>query len=151
MLALCGQTMHFLSNGCDGNDVMAALMAHLIQLSKQQVEEHFSYRGFKRFSAKNSVLAIGGLSYQTRHVSQAEATPAFIQDWQKLNQAVDLQRVPQINPTAYGMSQLAFFNQLGTLKGFAPLMPFSVTESREKEPLHKQFSNVRFLTPNIGV
>ena len=161
MLALCGDTLHFISHDNTANGIIVALMNQLVQLSKQHVEENFCYRGFNRFSQAHSVLAIGDLSYQTRKVSQAQATPGFKQAWQQLNQEVDLQRVPRINPTGYGLKQMAFFNQLGPLKGFAPLMPFatvsntsafsaSSTGYRETGLPRKQFSNDYLLAPSTG-
>jgi hypothetical protein len=82
------------------NDLYYELMDKLVQISNRYVEEHFTYRNYARFSRKNNVKAIAGLSCQTRNRSTNRQQGTFDTLLQQFNYHIDQSRVPKLSSGA---------------------------------------------------
>lgn len=90
----------FLVESLTEDSVMYGLMDELLHLSQRYVEEHFTFKGYARFSRKQSVQKISELSAKTRlHVN---IDGDFASTFSNSNYEVDETRVPRINPGILG-------------------------------------------------
>lgn len=84
------------------HEIMAAMVAH----SDRQVDEHFTYQGFARFSRTNDPLRIAQLSIATRPYARDAANAKFMPVFKAMNYAVDASRAPSL-----GLGRLAQKNR----------------------------------------
>jgi hypothetical protein len=99
------------------NDFYYELMAALLQLSNQHVEEHFCYRNFARFSRKNSVLRLAEMSGAVR---RAERDERFEQTFVAVNYETDSARVPLLGDGALADKNRTALADFGKLDGILP-------------------------------
>ena len=99
------------------NDFYYALMAALVQLSNQHVEEHFCYRNFARFSRKNSVLRLANMSGAVRRPERDEG---FAQTFVAANYEIDSARVPLFRDGALADKNRTALASFGKLNGILP-------------------------------
>lgn len=90
---LQGRCLSLLIESSDANVILNQIMTQLIQLGHQHVSEHFTYRGYRRFSQYTDVFAIGAVSIATRNKIWSQ-NPDFSVAVKATNQAVDATRVP---------------------------------------------------------
>jgi len=100
------------------NDIYIKLMDEFIFLSDQHVNEHFSYKDFKRFSHAVSIIGLARLLSQTRGYS--EEVIAFESDFQIHNEEIDKTRVPTLDESALSQKIKMNLTQFGSLAGIAP-------------------------------
>ncbi|NRB37600.1 MAG: hypothetical protein HRU20_03925 [Pseudomonadales bacterium] len=106
----------------DENTLYFELMQAFIRLSDRHVEEHFSYRGFRRFSHQNQVLSIAELSFYISQKKWLDNNKAFKSTFNRINSATDQSRVPRL---AEGLLASKIQNQLAVfseLEGFLPVL-----------------------------
>jgi len=101
------------------NDIYIKLMDEFIFLSDQHVNEHFSYKNFKRFSHAVSIIGLARLLSQTRGYS--EEVNAFKNDFQMHNEEIDKTRVPTLDKSALSQKIKMSLTQFGGLAGITPL------------------------------
>ncbi len=94
------QSIYFIVNELTENAVMYGLMDHLLSLSNRHVEENFTFKGFARFSRKQSVQRISALSAKTR--VSVELNQDFANAFSHANYETDETRVPRINQGKLG-------------------------------------------------
>jgi len=97
------------------NEFYYELMEVLLKLSDRHVEEHFSYRGFCRFSRKNCIEALGELSKHVRRRDNKQFNAEFEAHFTQSNYQTDLTRVPNLGNGLNARkirSQLAYFDKL---------------------------------------
>ncbi|PHS24740.1 MAG: hypothetical protein COA84_08695 [Robiginitomaculum sp.] len=99
------------------NDFYYALMTALVQLSHRYVEEHFCYRGFARFSQKNSVLRLVAMSGAVRRAEKGEG---FAQTFVAANYETDSARVPRLGDGALANKNRTALARFGELDGVLP-------------------------------
>ena len=90
---LYGRCFNILIDSNDPNVILHQVMTTLIQLGHEHVAEHFTYRGYRRFSQHTDVFVIGELSIATRNKNWS-TDPDFSVAIKANNQAVDASRVP---------------------------------------------------------
>ncbi len=100
------------------NHFLHGLIEAMIQCSNQHVCEHFTYKGFARFSKSVSVKKVGEFSVQTRKVGELE--PAFRETFRAMNSRVDSERAPRLNKRNLGRAQLEKINRFTELDGYVP-------------------------------
>lgn len=88
-------TLNLLVDDLTQNAVLYAVMDALLHRSNRHVEEHFTFKGFARFSRDNSLLKIASLSSQTRHKGITEDNEAFKNAFAQNNYETDETRVPK--------------------------------------------------------
>jgi hypothetical protein len=77
----------------NANTLYHQLMQQFISLSNEHVAEHFTYRGFKRFSRSVEVAQIGATSIAIR-ATEWRQEASFMANMKAFNQQVDATRVP---------------------------------------------------------
>ena len=77
----------------NANTLYHQLMQQFISLSHEHVAEHFTYRGFKRFSRSVDVAQIGATSIAIR-AREWRQEASFMANMKAFNQQVDATRVP---------------------------------------------------------
>lgn len=102
---------------------MYALMDSCLNLSNRYVEDHFSYRGFQRFSRKNDIMAIGRLSALARERERVKVMDQFTDDLEQANYDTDTTRVPTLNDGLLSQKIQAQLSSFGELEGILPLLP----------------------------
>ncbi|MFC4699701.1 hypothetical protein ACFO4O_05960 [Glaciecola siphonariae] len=93
--------------------VLYAFMDKLLALSNRHVEEHFSFKGYTRFSRTNSIEKIAALSAKTRKLETIEQQSTFKELLSHSNYETDSTRVPKLNAGKLGrklQQQLALLN-----------------------------------------
>ncbi len=103
------------------NEFLFKLMEALIYQSDREVEEHFSYMGFKRFSQNNSVFEIAELSCCTRDTSHIE-NDSFLKKLEKTNYEVDKNRAPVITNAKLSKKLAQDLSRFGKLDGVMPFL-----------------------------
>ncbi|PCI51816.1 MAG: hypothetical protein COB49_00670 [Alphaproteobacteria bacterium] len=110
----------FLLDELSTNELYYQLMGEFLSLSDRHVDENFHYKGFARFSRKNSIIALAELSSILRKKSQDEEHHAFAQAYEAANYETDKSRVPKLY---YGLlSDKIKLNiaRFGQLEGILP-------------------------------
>lgn len=108
-------------------DVLHEIMDQLIQMSDRYVDEHFTYRGFARFSRKIDPFSIAKLSIASRPYARDKTNAVFSQVFLQTNGQVDALRAPAI-----GGGRLARIN-LAKLEKFSPLIGHMPKKQVSKE------------------
>jgi len=90
-----GIELVFLLKDCSINTLLHELMAQLLMLSHRHIEEHFCYKGFKRFSRTNAVLTLSKLSAKMRRKTEIHAHEEFVEAVVSSNYNTDKSRIPQ--------------------------------------------------------
>lgn len=114
---LAGRCFSVLIESSDPNVILNQIMAQLIQLGHQHVAEHFTYRGYRRFSQHTDVFAIGTISIATRNKAWSQ-NPDFSVAIRAINQAVDATRVPVLAQTVSS----SLMEQLHDIAGHKPVV-----------------------------
>lgn len=104
------------------NEVLHQLMAHLIHLSDQHVDEQFTFSKVARFSRNNSIKAISSISANTRQLHKSISLLDFEQGWKESNYETDLTRVPQLSTSKLSRKIKAQLNSFGELSGALPAL-----------------------------
>lgn len=104
------------------NELYYQLMDKFIALSDRQVDEHFSYKGFARFSRENSVVALSKLSSMLRKESADTHKSAFKQSFEKANYDTDETRVPKVAPGLLREKIKHTLEKFGQLAGLLPAL-----------------------------
>lgn len=115
------ETQTLLLNSLSENALYFQLMEFFLSMSARQIEENFSYQGFKRFSRNNNVAAIAELSLHLRDQQHLKSSGQFSEKFAQANYDTDKTRVPKI-PQGKNGSKLrkqltAFGDLLGQLPG----------------------------------
>lgn len=119
---ITGETFGLLLNMYCPNVLYYSLMDHFLLLSQRYIEEHFSYKGFKRFSRQNSIQRIAQLSYLTRQrEAQRGQLDNFEQHFSEANYETDVTRVPSINDSEYGKRLREQLSGMDIREGILPL------------------------------
>lgn len=109
--------IQLLLSSSETNAIYYTLMEYFIGLSDQHINEHFTYRGFTRFSQKNSIEAIAELSVNLRQKDQIDS---FQKEYEASNYQTDLTRVPRLDNSAYAHKVRAQLEKHQPLDGILP-------------------------------
>jgi hypothetical protein len=128
-LMLVGKSTHFpeLANStialvCEHpsqQDLLHQLIAALILSSDRYVEEHFAFKGFKRFSHNVDPIGLAKFSYETRNVETTD--PRFDRGFEAMSYDVDASKAPVYNNGELGRQQRALVSSYDNLGGYLPL------------------------------
>ncbi|MCL1127752.1 hypothetical protein [Shewanella surugensis] len=102
------------------NTLYHSLIAKLIELSHRHVAEHFTYRGFARFSQKVDILAVAEISVICRGLHEENQYKSFKGDWSKHNYDIDETRVPIIPNSILSNKLTSLIEQHQPLDGQMP-------------------------------
>ncbi len=102
------------------NTLYHAIMAELIVISDRSVDENFKYRGFKRFSHKNSIDDIGEISIMLRNNKALNDCPEFFVNFKNTNYNVDATRVPLLHHHDLTQKIIDQLKSFGRLQGHLP-------------------------------
>lgn len=97
-----------------------ALLAALLQLVEQRVEEGFRYRGLARFSRSLDPWALGELSLATRPYGRDLGAGPFAAVFRQSNAQVDASRAPSLGHGPLADKNRALIAQHGDLLGYMP-------------------------------
>jgi hypothetical protein len=103
------------------NELYYELMDYLLKLSNRYVEEQFQYKGFRRFSRSNSVVAIGYLSSTVRHRGPNKILDDFSNQLKAANFYVDQSRVPPLTNSKLSKKIAATLKKFPNLEGILPI------------------------------
>ncbi len=100
--------------------VLYALMDKLLAMSNRHVEEHFSFKKYRRFSRDNSIEKIAVLSAKTRRIEVLSEKAEFKELLTHTNYETDSTRVPSLHNTKLGIK---IQKQLARLSVGAGILP----------------------------
>ncbi len=100
------------------NHILHRLMEQLVLISNRYVAEHFTYKGFARFSEQVSVKAIAEVSSSTRSLTLSSLTQHA---HATLQYSVDENRRPILPASAYSKQLSDVIQRFEPLLGFKPL------------------------------
>lgn len=101
------------------NQFMYCLIEKLIQESDRDVEEHFEFKTFNRFSRKNSIEEIAELSLNTRSKSHIQ-DKAFLETLAQNNYQTDKNRAPIVRSDELAKKLQKNLSSFGKLDGVLP-------------------------------
>lgn len=112
------QQIHLVLGSETSAELLHELSSALIQISDRQVEEVFSFDGFKRFSREQCPEKLAEFSYASRNVviNQPRFTPLYKQ----MTHQVDSDRAPEYAITALALQQRAIIAKYSELDGHLP-------------------------------
>ena len=113
-----GIQVSLILTGSDTSKLYHQLMQQFITHSQEHVAEHFTYRGFKRFSRHVDVSQIGALSIAIRD-REWRKEAQFIANIKAFNQQVDATRVPVLQADNYAEN---IVKQYQHVAGHKPIM-----------------------------
>lgn len=102
----------------NANTLYHQLMQQFISLSHEHVAEHFTYRGFKRFSRSVDVAQIGATSIAIR-AREWRQEASFMANIKAFNQQVDATRVPVLQA---GQQAAFIVQQYEHIAGHKPIL-----------------------------
>lgn len=111
---------HILLNDLCEDTILYGLLDYVLALSNRYVEEHFTFKGYARFSRKQSVAKISHLSAETRITSQIDIDNEFATHFAALNYETDATRVPKINRGCLGKKIEGQLKQFDIQYGILP-------------------------------
>ena len=100
------------------DEMYRKLMDGFISLSDSHVDENFSYKDFKRFSKRVSVISLAKLLFETRSCS--EEVIAFESSLQEFNNEIDKTRVPILDESNLSLKIKTSLTEFGDLAGMLP-------------------------------
>lgn len=115
---LDGLSLNMLVTELSWNHFLHTLMAELVAVSNRWVAEHFTYKGFARFSEKVQVTQISQLSSTTRGLNIDDASH---QAHANLQYGVDANRRPVLPNTNYSQSLEHKLQKYEPLQGVKPI------------------------------
>jgi len=115
-----GQLIVLIVNKLTFNTVCYQLMAELISLSDQHVDEHFTFLKVARFSQQNDIKAIAKISANTRELHKSSQQSDFVKHWRQENYQVDLSRVPQLSAGVLSDRIRGLLSSFNTIEGILP-------------------------------
>jgi hypothetical protein len=117
-----GEIISLILSELKENCFLFELMDALIKRSSQHVEENFLFKGFARFSRKNSVAALAEFSANLRSPQSAPdcANHGFDVNLAQEKYDTDSSRVPQLTNSAYSNALRARLKSLNIKTGFIP-------------------------------
>ncbi len=110
----------FLLTSLTMNEIYYQIMDEFLSLSDRHVEENFLYKGFARFSRKNSIIAISDLSSVLRQRIKNGEHHAFALAYESANYQTDKTRVPKLYEGALSNKIKSCLTRFGQLEGFLP-------------------------------
>jgi hypothetical protein len=113
-------TICLLVDNLEQDTVLYALMDRLLALSNSHVEEHFSFKGYRRFSRSNSIEKIATLSAKTRRKEILNEKLDFKQLLTHSNYETDTTRVPSIRHGKLGGKIQTQLSRLNVGAGILP-------------------------------
>lgn len=110
----------FLLESLTMNELYYQLMDKFLSLSDRHVDENFHYKGFARFSRKNSISAIAKLSSVLRQRTQDSDHHAFTEAYETANYETDKTRVPKLYEGLLSNRIRSNLTRFGQLQGILP-------------------------------
>lgn len=111
---------HILIDSATEDSLMYGLMDFVLQLSNRFAEEHFKFKGFARFSRKQSIQKISVLSARTRVTNPHKHDEDFVNAFANANYETDNTRVPKIRAGKLGNKIKAQLNKFDIKYGILP-------------------------------
>lgn len=115
-----GNVVHIILNETTEDGLMYGLIDYLIGLSNRYVEEYFRFKGFARFSRKQSISKISALSAKTRVEASTKTDAEFASAFTHANYETDITRVPKIMPGKLGDKLKNQLNKFDIKYGILP-------------------------------
>ncbi|WP_299491779.1 hypothetical protein [uncultured Shewanella sp.] len=106
------------------NTLYHSLMNELVNLAHLHVSEHFTYRGFTRFSRQLDIFAVANLSVSSRRLHEEGQYQSFKTEWSKLNYDTDETRVPVLSNGILGDKLKSLIESYSPLAGQIPKLSF---------------------------
>jgi hypothetical protein len=93
---------HIIIDSATEDGLKYGLIDFVLQLSNRFSEENFTFKGFARFSRKQSIDKISALSAKTRLTNNSHHDSDFVDAFASANYETDTTRVPKISPGGLG-------------------------------------------------
>lgn len=114
------ETSHIIIDHATEDGLKYAIMDFVLQLNNRFVEEHFTFKGFARFSRTQSIEKISALSAKTRVASSKVQDIDFANAFANANYETDTRRVPKISTGVLGDKIKGQLNNFDIKYGILP-------------------------------
>jgi len=107
-------------NQAFADQLLYSIIEQLLCHAESYISENFMFRGFARFSRKNSAKKLAEFSFNVRNINKEDLHPHFKHKIHALNCEVDKSRVPSLSNDPLSNKNRALLKKYPTLEGYLP-------------------------------